>query len=68
MHDNPKKMFGLETNDDVVFANIEDYKHLTNEQLCTKVKWSPYTGMNLTGYPEYLYTQGNFYNLGEIKS
>ena len=68
MHDNPKKMFGLETNDDVVFANIEDYKHLTNEQLCTKVKWSPYTGMSLTGYPEYLYTSGELYNLSEIKS
>jgi dihydroorotase len=68
MHDNPKKMFNLESNDDIVFANIEDYHPLTNEQLCTKVKWSPYTGMNLTGYPEYLYTQGEFYFLDEIKS
>lgn len=68
MHDNPKKMFGLKQNDDIVFANIEDYHPINNEQLCTKVKWSPYMGMNLTGYPEYLHTQGEFYELGEIKS
>lgn len=68
MHDNPRKMFNLPANNDIVFANIEDYRPLTNEQLCTKVKWSPYVGMNLTGYPEYLFTQGELINLQEIKA
>ena len=66
MHDNPKIMFNLADNDDVVFANIEDYKPLDNNQLCTKVKWSPYTGMNLTGYPEYVYTNGQLFHVREL--
>lgn len=68
MHDNPRQMFNLPTNNDIVFANIEDYYPLTNEQLCTKVKWTPYVGMNLTGYPEYLFIDGKLINLQEVKA
>jgi dihydroorotase len=56
LHINPRIIFGLESTQDLVFANVVDYKELTNDQLCTKVKWSPFTGMDLTGYPEYIYT------------
>lgn len=62
-HNGPKQLFNLSDNDDVVFANINDYHELTNQQLCTKVGWSPYVGMNLTGYPEYIYTQGKLFDL-----
>lgn len=65
MHENPRKMFNLQKCDDLVFANIEDYRELNNNQLCTKSKWSPYSGMNLTGFPEYLYCDGK---LLEVKS
>jgi dihydroorotase len=68
MHDNPRQMFNVEANNDLVFANIEDYHPLSNEQLCTKAKWSPYAGMNLTGYPEYLHVAGHLYELKKIKS
>lgn len=66
VHDNPKQLFNIADQEDFVLANIEDYKPLTNEQLCTKVKWSPYTGMNLTGYPEYFITKNRLINLKEI--
>ena len=53
LHDNPKHIFKLATKESWVLANIQEYKSLSNEQLCTKVKWSPYSGMCLTGYPAY---------------
>lgn len=53
VHKNPQRIFNLPPTNDWVLANIVDYKPLESSQLCTKAKWSPYTGMNLTGYPEY---------------
>jgi len=68
MHTNPKKIFKLENdnNDDFVLVNVEDYKILKEENLSTKVKWSPFNGMKLTGFPKYLYTNKNLYDLDLI--
>jgi dihydroorotase len=63
---NPQKIFNLTANDDLVLANIEDYRKLKNEDLCTKTKWSPFSGMDLTGYPEYIYTSGTLIDLATI--
>ena len=63
LHTNPRNLFGLKSTQDLVFANIVDYKQLSNEQLCTKVKWSPFAGLNLTGYPEYIYTNNSLIKL-----
>jgi len=66
LHYNPKRIFALTTNDDMILANIVDYKQLENKQLCTKVGWSPYAGMNLTGYPEYFISNSEIYDLKVI--
>jgi len=60
---NPQQIFKLKPNADLVFANIEDYKELKDLDLCTKVKWSPFSGMSLTGYPEYIYAHDKFIKL-----
>lgn len=59
----PRQIFKLAPDNDLVFANIEDYKILTESQLCTKAAWSPYCGMNLTGYPEFIYSSGKLFKL-----
>ncbi|MBP9742558.1 MAG: hypothetical protein KBD37_04285, partial [Burkholderiales bacterium] len=46
-------IFNLPQQNDWVLANIVDYKILDSNHLCTKAKWSPYSGMSLTGYAEY---------------
>ncbi|MFN7094420.1 MAG: hypothetical protein ACK4M7_03560, partial [Burkholderiales bacterium] len=60
---NPRQIFSLPQNDDLVFANIEEYRQLTDIQLATKAKWSPFSGRLLTGYPEYIYTVGELIKL-----
>jgi dihydroorotase len=60
---NPKNIFNVKDNDHIVFVNIEDYKILKDEDLATKVKWSPYSGMRLTGFPAYIYADGALYNV-----
>lgn len=63
---NPRQIFNLPVKDDIVLVNIEDYHILDNSRLCTKAKWSPFSGMNLTGYPEYIYTSGKLTKLSTI--
>ncbi len=60
---NARNLFNLPFSHDLVFANIVDYHPLKNDKLCTKVKWSPFNGMNLTGYPEYIFSAGRFFVL-----
>lgn len=61
LHGNAKSLFNVPHNHDLVFANIIDYYPLTSDRLCTKVKWSPFVGMDLTGYPEYIYASGRLF-------
>jgi dihydroorotase len=68
MHTNPKKIFKLENElvNDFVLVNMKDYKIVNDEELATKVKWSPFSGMKLTGFPKYLYTNNYLYDLDMI--
>lgn len=63
---NARNLFNLPRSHDLVFANIMDYYPLTHDRLCTKVKWSPFTGMNLTGYPEYIFASNQLFNLKKL--
>lgn len=60
---NPKMIFGIANNEHLVFVNIKKFKVLQDSDLCTKVKWSPYSGMNLTGFPEYIYINRRLFKL-----
>lgn len=57
LHANPEKIFNLSRNDDLVLVDIVNYHELTDQELASKCKWSPFNGMNLTGFPRYVYTQ-----------
>ncbi|MBY0380103.1 MAG: hypothetical protein K2P99_06875, partial [Burkholderiales bacterium] len=58
---NPKKIFNVADNDDLVFVNISKFKILQDNDLSTKVKWSPYVGMKLTGFPDYIFSNNRLY-------
>lgn len=57
MHTNPRRIFNLPENDDLVLVDIVNYSELSDEQMATKCKWTPFVGMNLTGFPRYVFTQ-----------
>lgn len=63
LNKNAQKIFNIEPNHDLIFINIEDYKFLNESKLATKVKWSPYKDLLLTGFPEYAFINNKFYNL-----
>ena len=50
-HTNPKRIFNLPDNDDHVLVDLSLTKVLTKEMLFSKAGWSPYEGMELTGWP-----------------
>jgi dihydroorotase len=62
LHATPKRVFNLDNNDDIVFANINEYNILNDANLATKAKWSPYVGMSLTGFVKYVYSRNKLYS------
>jgi dihydroorotase len=62
-HTNPQNIFNLPNNDDYVFIDTENERIVHNQQLCTKAKWSPYAGMSLLGWPQFITLRGRFYDL-----
>ena len=56
-HDNPQQIFDLPVNDDLVLVDIVNYRELSDAQMATKCHWTPFVGMNLTGFPRYVFTQ-----------
>jgi len=56
-HDNPQQIFNLPVNDDLVLVDIVNYRELSDAQMATKCHWTPFVGMNLTGFPRYVFTQ-----------
>jgi dihydroorotase len=68
MHHNPLKIFNnlKKKPDDFVLVNVDKYKILKNSDLATKVKWSPFAGMELTGFPKYVFTKNQLYDCDEI--
>lgn len=63
---NPKKIFHLANNEDFVLVNIDDYRVLHDKDVHYKCKWTPYKGMRLTGFPEFIYVHGKLYNCNTI--
>lgn len=55
LHHNPKKIFNLADNDDLILVDIVNKQVLRDEQMATKCKWTPFVGRELTGFPRYAY-------------
>ena len=63
LYTNPVRLFNLPHNDDMVLVNINHYKQLDESQLATKARWSPFAGMNLTGFPHFVYTNNTLFDV-----
>lgn len=66
MHTNPKTIFKLPSNEDLVLVNIKDYRVLQDKDVHSKCAWTPYQGMNLTGFPEYVFVKGQLIDCRKI--
>lgn len=63
---NPKKIFNLAENDDLVLVDITNKQVLKDENMATKCKWTPFVGMELTGFPRYVYVDERLIDCREI--
>ncbi|MHB1948209.1 MAG: dihydroorotase [Gammaproteobacteria bacterium] len=59
----PREIFGLPENNDVVLVDLEKTQMVSSSHLKTKCKWTPYEGMNLRGWPVFVVFQGHCYML-----
>lgn len=66
LHTNPTRIFGLPPSNDLILADIENYRVLSDEGLATKCGWSPFSGMKLTGFPKYVYTDQKLFISEEL--
>lgn len=66
LHTNPKKIFNLADNDDLILIDIANYHKLTDQEISSKCRWSLFTGVNLTGFPRYVYTQNRLIECKKI--
>lgn len=58
LHHNPCKIFNLKTKEDMVLANIKEFRIVKDKDMRYKCPWTPYRGFRLTGFPEYVFTEG----------
>ncbi|MDD3266106.1 MAG: dihydroorotase [Burkholderiales bacterium] len=65
-HANPQKIFSLAKNDDLVLVDIVTSKILTDENMATKCKWTPFVGMELIGFPRFVFTQNRLIDCEKI--
>jgi dihydroorotase len=61
-HVNAEQIFSLERNQDFVLVDLEMEKAVSNADLKTKCRWSPYDGMVLKGWPVYTILEGKVYS------
>lgn len=47
------EIFGLPPNDDVILVDLDMQKTVMDENMHTKVQWSPFSGKTLKGWPVY---------------
>lgn len=60
---NATNIFSLEVQEDVVLVNTKLQKTVKNEKQKTKCGWSPYEGMQFTGWPQVVILEETVYNL-----
>jgi len=65
-HDNPRTIFNLPTNDDIVLVDLQKSMVVNNEKLKTKCAWSAFDGMTLQGWPVYTIVKGHCFDLQKI--
>ena len=61
---NPRQIFRLTPNDDVVLVDLNLTKKVDNNALHTKCQWSAFAGLELQGWPRYTIVQGQCFAEG----
>ncbi len=57
------EIFRLPPNDDWILVDMQKKKTVTDSDLKTKCRWSPYSGRTLQGWPTHTILKGNLYAL-----
>lgn len=60
LHHNPCKIFNLHTKEDMVLANIKEFRIVKDKDMKYKCPWTPYQGFRLTGFPEFVFNEGQW--------
>ena len=66
MHYQPKKIFHLKENEDLVLVNIERFRILNDRDMSYKCPWTPFSGFRLTGFPEFIFIEGQWINCKKL--
>ncbi len=62
-HTRPQEIFRIPRNEDVVLVDLETVRTVDDAELHTKVKWSPYQGKTLKGWPRYTIASGRLFDV-----
>jgi dihydroorotase len=62
-HTRPQEIFDLPLNEDIVLVNLNKKREVSDSDLHTKAKWSPYAGRTLQGWPRYTILGGKLFDL-----
>lgn len=65
-HDNPQRIFNLPANDDLVLVDIVNIRTLSDNQMATKCKWTPFVGLELCGFPRYVYLNQQLFDCSKF--
>ncbi|MEN9654265.1 MAG: dihydroorotase [Chlamydiota bacterium] len=60
---NPRAIFRLPENDDVVWVDLNRVKTVDPKHLATKAGWTPYDGWSLQGWPRYTVLRGQTFDV-----
>lgn len=66
-HTRPQEIFGLPLHSDVVLVDMSKKREVTDADLHTKAKWSPYAGWTLQGWPRYTILDGKLFDLENFR-
>lgn len=65
-HTRPQEIFRIPPSEDVVLVDLEKVRVVEDADLHTKVKWSPYHGWTLKGWPRYTIAAGRLFDIERL--
>jgi len=64
---NCRRIFGLPDNDDMVLVDLDKTAVVADENVFSKCCWSPYSGMELRGWPMFTLLENTSYDLEALR-
>ena len=66
--ENPRRIFRLPANDDVILIDLKQEKVIDNAKLHTKCQWSAFHGQTLQGWPRYTIVRGQCFAVESLST